>query len=73
MRLSKIKFNCKEPCSFGARDYRSTTQESLRSTGIADGGHDDIKKAKSSAAEISAANIRENLLKLREKLTGLRN
>jgi len=29
--------------------------------------HDDIKNAKSSAAEISAANIHKNLLKLREK------
>jgi len=32
---------------------------------IAGGGRDDIKKAKS-ASEFSAANMRENLLKLRE-------
>jgi len=34
--------------------------------GIADSGHDDIKKAKS-PAESYAANIHEHLLKLREK------
>jgi len=38
--------------------------------GIAHGFHVDIKKAKFSAAEISAANIHKNLLKLQEKLTG---
>ena len=36
--------------------------------GIAHGDRDDIKKVKS-AAEISAANMRENLLKLRGKAT----
>jgi len=35
--------------------------------GIAQSGRDDIKKAKSSAVEISAANIHKNLLKLPEK------